>query len=182
MGVNVSGNVQLTTSFTETITSGVVQTQNLPAGISQALNYTSGTGAGQINLIYAKQLTLNATPTTLDLTNLADLTGSSYSFARVREIIIANLASTGGQTLTIGSSGGVGSGFSGFWGTSATITVHPATASAVGSANIVRFADPFNTSSTSGAVVGASNKNILLNPGANSFSVNVIILGCDAFS
>lgn len=177
---NVSGGTNATFSYTETITSGVVQTLQLQTGITLGINYSSGTGTQQVDLIYAKQLTLSATPTTLDLTSLADLVGSSYSFFRVRELIITNLASVGGQTLSLGSTGGVASGFSGFWGTSAVVTIPPAVGQTTG--NTVRFADPWSTSSTSGAVVGASNKNIKLDPGANSFNVNVIILGCDAYS
>lgn len=175
---NVSGNVNLTASFTETISSGVVTTQSLPASITQGLSYSSGTGPGQCDLLYSKQLSLAGSATTLDLTSLADLAGSSYSFARVRELIITNLASTGGYTLTIGSASA--SAWTGFLGTaSATAVIHPGTSAG---GNTHRWSDYYNTGSTSGAVTGASSKLLKLDPGANTFSVNIIILGCSAFS
>lgn len=179
---NVSGSIQVSVAATQVVTSGLVSTQNLPASITQALNYSSGTGAGQVNLCYAKALTLNATPTTLDLTSILALDGSTVNFARVRELFVMNLASAGGQVLTVGSSGGVGSAFSAFQGASGTTVVHPAITSSVASATMLRWSDPSNVGASSGAVTGASNKNVKLDPGANSITVQVVILGCDAVS
>lgn len=178
----VSGNANVQVSVTQTVTAGLVTTQQLPASITSLVNYTNGTGAGQINLCYAKALTLNATPTTLDLTSITALDGSTVNFARVRELFVLNLNSTGGQIVTVGSSGGVGSAFSAFQGASGTTFIHPAITSSVASATMLRWSDPSNVGASSGAVTGASNKNVKLDPGANSVTVQVVILGCDAVS
>lgn len=177
---NVSGNIQATIAATQVVSTGVVTNQNLPASITQALNYSSGTGAGQVNLCYAKRLTLSASATTLDLTSLADLSGTSVSFSRVRELIVMNNASTGGYVCSVGSP--AGSAFSGFQTTSAITLVHAAITSSVATQTMLRWSDPSNVGASSGAVTGASNKNVKLDPGANSFTVDVIILGCDATS
>lgn len=177
---NVSGNIQATIAATQVVTTGVVTNQNLPASITQALSYSSGTGAGQVNLCYAKRLTLSATPTTLDLTSLSDLSGTTISFSRVREVIIMSNASTGGHVCSVGSAGA--SAFSMFQTASAITLVHPAVTSSVATQTMLRWSDPSNVGASSGAVTGASNKQIKLDPGANSFTVDVVILGCDATS
>jgi hypothetical protein len=64
----VTGLSTLTGGFNQVVSSGLVQAQNLSAAVSLITQYTNGTGAGQIDLLYAKRLTFVAsTPQTLDL-------------------------------------------------------------------------------------------------------------------
>lgn len=177
---NVNATINLTAQASEIISSGVVTTQTIPAGITQGITYTSGTGSLQCDLIYAKQLSLAAAATTLDLTSLADLIGSSYSFARVRELIVQHLGSVGSQVVLVGSASA--SAFSAFMGASQQASLYAGGASSLSSYNAIRFSDPYTVGSTSGAVTGASSKLLKLDPGAATISVNVIILGCSAFS
>src|SRR5262245_18892644 len=99
---NVSGSVNLNTAFAKTVSTGVITTLNIPATINQAVTYTNGTGTSQCDLVYAKSLSLAATPTSLDLTSLTDLSGTSINFARVREVQIVNQSTTAGRTITVG--------------------------------------------------------------------------------
>lgn len=177
---NVSGSVNVQASFTEIITSGVISTLNLPAAITQAITYLNGTATSSVDYIYAKSLSLAGTPTTLDLTSLTDLNGGSVNFARVRELIIVNLATTAGYTLTIGP------GVSNPWTTgpiaaSSTIVLQPSVGQTTGQC-FVRFSDPFSTGASTGYYVGGSSKTLKLDPGANTFSAYILIVGGSAVS
>ncbi len=178
---NVTGQVVASASFTETVTSGLITPQSLPVNMTQSLGYSSGTGMGQVNLAYAKRLTFAAAPQTLDLSSLLDLSGASVNFARVRELIVANNATAAGAVLTVGAASG--SPFTGFLDSAGLQTVYPATAtsaSTFASATWLRWSDPCSTGSATGAITGSANKMLKLDPGANSFTADVLILGCDS--
>jgi hypothetical protein len=64
MAIVVAGTDSLSAGFNQTVSTGVVTTQTIPASISLSTSYTNGTAAGKIDALYAKQLTLAATPTT----------------------------------------------------------------------------------------------------------------------
>lgn len=174
---NVSGNSQASLSLTQIVTSGVVTQQNLPANINQTITYSNGTGAGAIDLLYAKQLSLAGTATTLDLTSLTDLSGASINFARVRFIWIFNLATTAGYTITVGNA--ASNAFTGFLSSTGTAVCYPGSSSNYGR---LIFEDPNSTGGSVGAVTGGSNKNLKLDPGANTISCFVVIGGCSATS
>src|SRR5208282_4857194 len=90
---NTTGTVTLNAGFTEIITSGVIVPQNLPTATNQSITYANGTTLLSTDLIYGKALTLSAAATTLDFTSVLDLSGTSQSFARIRELVIQNLGS-----------------------------------------------------------------------------------------
>lgn len=169
----VAGNSQFVTGFNQTVTSGLIQTQTLPAGINLTTQYTNGTGAGQINLLYAKQLTFVAsTPQTLDLTALTDLSGATVNFARVRELVVQVVTTTSGEELTMGAA--VADPWAPLWGTTGTMIVPTGT--------IFHFSDPSSVGSGIGAVTSGTSSDLKLDPGAVVMVVNVIIAGCTAVS
>lgn len=172
----VSGSVTLNAGFTQVVSSGVVTTQNLAVSVPQNLTYANGTGAGQVDLIYAKQLSLAGSATTLDLTALTDLSGASINFARVRELIIQNLATTSTYTVTVGAA--ASNAWTGILGTTTSTLIIPPSAGN----GLFRFSDYSSTGASTGAVVSGTSKSLKLDPGANTISINIVILGCSATS
>jgi hypothetical protein len=169
----VTGSPQLIVGFNQTVTAGLIQTQTLPAGISLTTQYTNGTGAGAIDLVYAKQLTLVAsTPQTLDLTSILDLSGATISFARVREMVLQVVTATSGYKVTIGAA--ASNPWAPFWGTTGTDIVFG------GSTRY--FTDPTSIGAGIGAVTSGTSKSLKLDPGSNTIVCNLIIAGCSAVS
>jgi hypothetical protein len=169
----VTGTAQLVAGFNQTVSSGLITTQTLPASISLTTQYTNGTGAGAIDLIYAKQIALVAsTPQTLDLTSLADLSGATVSFARIRELVIQVVTTTPGDNVTVGDA--AATAFAAFWGATGTDTVY--------AGSIRYFTDPTSIGSGVGAVVTSTSKSLKLDPGSNNVTINLLIAGCTAVS
>lgn len=169
----VTGSSQVIAGFNQTVTSGLIQTQTLPAGLSLSTQYTNGTGAGQINLLYAKQLTFAvSTPQTLDITSIADLSGATVNFARVRELIIQVVTATSGYKLTVGAA--ASDPWAAIWGTTGTNIVFAGTT--------YHFTDPTSVGAGVGAVTSGTSTDLKLDPGAAIMIVNVVIAGCTAVS
>lgn len=176
----VSGPLNIGANFTQTITSGVITSQYIPANINWNYTFTNGTGTGAVDLCYAKQLSLAGTATTLDLTSLADLGGSTVSFARVRLFVVQNLATTAAYTVTVGAA--ASNQWTGFLGTTTSTVVLQPNVGATANQSLLLFLDPYSTGATTGAYVDGTHKSLKLDPGANTISVNVLILGCSAAS
>lgn len=169
----VAGTVQLVTGFNQTVTSGLVTTQTLPASISLTTQYANGTGAGQVNLIYAKQIALVAsTPQTLDLTALLDLSGATVNFARVRELVVQVVTATSAFNAILGNA--ASNAWAPFWGATGTDTVF--------AGSIRYFTDPTSVGAGVGAVTSGTSKNLKLDPGSNNVTINLLIAGCTAVS
>lgn len=168
----VGGTSQISAGFNQTVSSGVVSAQTIPASIALTTQYQNGTSAGKIDLVYAKQLTLAATPTTLDLTSLNDLSGASVNFARVRELVIEIVDTTAGHDVTIGDA--ASNAWAPFLGATGTYVIFAGT--------IYHVADPNTVGSGVGAVVTGSSKALKLDPGSNTVVVNILIAGCSAVS
>lgn len=169
----VTGTVQLVTGFNQTVTSGLVTTQTLPASISLTTQYANGTGAGQINLIYAKQIALVAsTPQTLDFTSLLDLSGATVNFARVRELVVQVVTVTSAFNVILGAA--AANPLAAFWGTTGTDTVF--------AGSIRYFTDPTSVGAGVGAVTSGTSKNVKFDPGSNNVTINLLIAGCTAVS
>lgn len=170
----IAGTGTISVGFNQTVSTGVVQAQTIPAGISLTTQYGNGTAAGKVDLIYAKQLTFVAsTPQTLDLSALTDLSGAAANFARVREFLIQILTGTAGFDLTVGSAA-----------SNAWAALLGATGTTKAFAGIITYllSDPVSIGAGVGAVVSGTSKNIKLDPGANALTANIIICGCSAVS
>lgn len=105
MSLNVSGTLRLTSSFTEVISIGL-GSANVNEGISISQAYGNGTGANNIQEKWSKTSTPAAnTPDTWTLQSLADsLPGGgtrTISLNKVRTLIISNLDTVDGHTLTV---------------------------------------------------------------------------------
>lgn len=170
VGQVVAGNVTFNAAFTETVSSGVIQTYSVPATISSNLSYANGTASNQIDTIYAKALTLSGATTTIDLTSLTDPAGNSANFARVREFIVVNTSTTAGFDVKVEA--GASNGWS----------VLPPSTSPVYArySGILRISDPVSTGSGNGNVVGSTSKTVTFDPGANTVIINVLIVGGSA--
>lgn len=176
----VSGTLNINASFNQTVSSGVISTQSLPAALTFNCSFSNGTGTGAVDLCYAKQLILAGSATTLDLTSLADLSGATVSFARVRLLMIQNLATTAGYTVTVGAA--ASNQFTGFLGTTTSTVILQPNVGATSNQSVHTFLDPYSTGASTGAYVDSTHKSLKLDPGANTISVNVLILGCSAAS
>lgn len=169
----VKGSSQLTLTFSELISAGVVSPVNLSASLPITTQYSNGTGANQVDLIYSKQLTLAAsTPQTLDLTSLTDLAGGAANFARVRELLIEVVDETVDHNVTLGNA--ASNAWAPFWGATGTDKVF--------AGSYRHFSDPTTVGASKGAVVSGTSKALMLDPGSNTVVVNVIIVGCSAAS
>lgn len=173
---NVQGTAQATLGFVETITSGVINTVTIPATINQTVTYTNGTGAGQVDLAVAKQYTLNAAATIIDLNSIADLSGSSVTFARVREFVVQNIGSADVKVYAYSLSGVA-------WlpGSASTLYARAASTSSASSGGMLRISDPLSVGATGNLVVSSAAK-IAFDPGASSSSVYVQAIGGSATS
>ena len=169
----VTGTSQLTAGVNQTVTSGLINTQTLPASVSKTTQFTNGTGAGAYDLAYAKQLTFVAsTPQTLDLTAIVDLSGATVNMARIREIVIQVVTTTVDFNLTVGAA--AANPWAAIWGTTGTHVVM--------AGSTLYISDPTTVGSGKGLVTSGTSKNLKLDPGSNAMVVNVLISACSAVS
>ncbi len=169
----VTGQGNMTTSVNQTVTSGLVSTQQLTATVTTTSQYGNGTGAKQVNLVHAKQYTLAGSATTLTLSSIADMAGATVNFARVREFAVQVVSTMAGYDVIVGAA--ASNAWKPFWGMTGYEVVHAGTTS--------YKSDPLSVGGTTGAVVTASSSDqVKLDPGANTVVVNVFIAGCDATS
>lgn len=172
---------RLDITASQTISSSVVTSYQVPVSVVQTLNYTQGTGAGAADLIHSKSYSLAGSAQSIDLTAIADLSGSTVNMARVREIIIVMKSVTSGHILTIDTT--VSNGFKVLGdGTTGNKTRLFANASTATTYNKFQWQDKDSTGGSTGGVTSGTSKVISLDPGANTFTVDVVILGCSATS
>lgn len=168
----VSATITLNASFSETISTGFPDPLSGSQAITQTDSYvTSGTGSGQIDTVYAAQFSLAAsTPQTINLTSLTDPLGKSISFARVRDFVVQNTASTSGYDCQVYASASNG------W------AVLPASSGPLyaRAGSVVRLSDKLSTGSGAGNIVSGSSNSVTFNPGSNAVTINVWIVGGSA--
>lgn len=163
----VNGTIYRKDTFTQTVSSGVVSSYSIDvAPAIQSVNYTNGTSASQVDLLYGKQLSITTTPTDLDLTTLTDPPGGAVNFARVRELIIENLSTTAGQNLVV--SGGASNQWTGFLNSTGTLTLPPGAK--------LRISDPTSVT-TAGGITSGTSKTLRLVASTGTISANVTLVG-----
>lgn len=129
------------------------------------LQFTTGTGNGQINQIWRNQISLaSSTPQTLDLTALADpeFTSGTFAFSKVKVIIAVNLTTTYTAAVTLFNA--ASNQFTPLSSTTATLDVY-------GNSRQV-FTHP-----GAGWTVSGSAKNLKLDPGATAQTLFLLIAG-----
>ncbi len=172
MGV-VTGTSTVNGGFNQVVSTGLVQSQTLPAGLSLTTQYTNGTGAGQIDLLYAKRLTFAVSTTqTIDLNALATIDGATSAFVRVREFIVRVVTTTVDFNLTIGNA--AANPWAAVWGTTGLNVVM--------AGSILYVTDPTTVGASKGMIISGTSKNVMFDPGAHVLIADVIIAGCSAAS
>lgn len=171
----ITGNITITTSFRQVTASGFGSNQ-ISTGGNQSYSAPFSTGgtagaANQADLKHTKVYTLSGSATTIDLTNLTDDSGATISFARVRSLTVRNRSTTDGQTVTV--TAGASNGWTAPGGSGWSQYAFPATSACAG---FYAFTAP----NTTGAVVDSTHKTLKLDPGANTITVDVEIVGCSA--
>ncbi len=147
----------------------------IPATINVNFTYANASsGAGNVDQLYAATLSLTAnSPQVISLANLVDVGGNTINMARVREFVVTAQSTTAGQKC--GISGGTTNGWAPLPPIATPAYVY---AGATGFTASYRLSDPVSTGSGNGNVVGAGSLNVSFDPGVNSQTIKVQIMGC----
>lgn len=168
---SVSGQVSQNYQFTELATLGFTISTNpfvvtLP---NIGLTYSAATGgAGNVDTVYAAQLTVNATTQAIDLFggSLLSPSGKACVFARVREFIVAPVTTTAGFIVQVYASA-----------SNAPLWLPPvANPLFANPGGIIRLSD-WGSITTGGYLIDTSHKSITFNTGSNNVTFNVLIVG-----
>lgn len=174
MGTVAALNCAYTLEFSDFVSAGYVNPQTFWAKISAAggisgasLAYTAGTGALQFDGLHFKPYTLAAATTTIDLTALTGIGGESLTVNRAREVLGFNPDPTAGHDVKFyqGASNG--------WA-KAPLSANPLWAYANNGS--FRLSDPNSTGGGNGAVITSTSKNVVLDPGANTVTIYLLVL------
>ena len=110
MAVTATISTSVNGSFTSTADTAISGTPTYPFAIAASAAYSSGTGAGQVDRVYAKTLTLAASATAdLDLAgSLVDIYGATITIAKLKAVFVqAAAANTNNVQVTRPASNGV---------------------------------------------------------------------------
>lgn len=139
----------------------------VPVSLNFSQQYTFGTGANQVQKIATAGGNANAAPASIDLTTIVCVDGTVGFATALRELAISNDSTTAGQELVIDMT--VANAFLGevtTGGITAKISIPPGA--------VFRFSNPLDIAAMA---VGAGNKVINLNPGANNIPYRLIAAG-----
>jgi hypothetical protein len=169
----VTGTSTLNGGFNQAVSSGLVQPQILSAAINLTTQYTNGTGAGQIDLLYAKRLTFVAsTPQTPDLNAMPTIDGATSAFVRIREFYARLVTLTVDFNAIFG--GAAANPWAALWGTTGLHTLM--------AGSVFALSDPTTVGASKGYIVSGTSKNLKIDPGGNVIVLDLIIAGCSAAS
>lgn len=165
----VRGQIYVTLNLTQVDTTNTAAAQGalnaiqLPAGLA-AINITPGTGNGQCNLLWGKTITLTgSSPQTLDLRSLTGPFGQVVTFSRVKVLYVRSQSTTYTHTVTVGNAS------TNIW--SAPWSSTTVTETTYGSSPMIK------TNLGAGWTADATNRNLKLDPGANTQTVEVFVVG-----
>ena len=161
---------QLTMNLLQQVSYGIGQNVNLPIPLNLRSSFqVSGDLADQCDLVHSKTYTFTAsTPQVIDLRALTDALGAAIVFARVKLLAIRVNGTVDGAVLLVGANGS--NDWLGLSSSGSTVTVYPSTALNDGFA-------VFQMPNTTGAAVTTSAHLLKLDPGANAFTVDLLIAG-----
>ncbi len=170
----VTGTITLSAAFQEYVSSGVINPETIPAALgalgtaSGTLTFTNGTGSLQVDTLYAKPLTLSGATTTVDFTSVTDPGGASVTFARGRVFFVYNPDTTSTHDV------GVYHGASNGW---AQLPASTNPLYARNNGGFILLVDPLSTGSATGNVITSTSKTVTFDPGANTVTIMVIMVG-----
>lgn len=171
----VTGNFTISLQATQTVSAGVISSYAIPLGMqypSALGNLLNATGAANsVDTAYSASLSLAAAVTTINLHAFTDPGGNSVAMARVRAWAVYNTSSTAANIINLYTLTGTDPLTWLPQVTTATLWVPPG--------GIMLGTDPLSTS-TNGWVVSASHFSFSLDPGANTVTCDVLILGNSA--
>lgn len=171
---NVVGTATVNLAFTQTNSAGLINPLSFQAVVNQINgSYANGTGANQLNLMYASQFSLSSSTLAIDLTSLTDLAGAAVNMLRVREFVVQVITTASGQNVTVYAS--ASSGWSVLPGSASAISV-------LANGGMFRLSDPITVGSGNGYVTGASSKKLVVDGSSSIVTGNLLILGCSAVS
>ena len=169
---NVSGPVNVTCSFVETVSAGLVVPISAACTAAFSANFVYGTGAANaLDTIYAKSLSLAGAATHIDLYAFTDPLGNSVSMARCRFWFVWVTTTTAAYIVNVYTRTGTD-----------PVTWLPITTTGAlwcPPGGMLMGVDPISTT-TNGWVVSSSAYDFTLDPGANTVACNVVIAGNSA--
>jgi hypothetical protein len=164
MGV-VTGTAKHDWQFQQAVSSGLITPETLAAQIvapavpGATLNYTNGTNALQVDQLYGKAITLNATNSTIDLTSLPLIDGTTAAGGRVRELILFNPDANAAHLVKLYAGASNGASF---------LPPVASYLSVPGNNGSVRLSDPNSTGAGNGFYVDNTHKNLVVDTGSNN--------------
>lgn len=176
---NVSGTINLSASFTEVVSSGIIASTSgggslsLQSLISIADQLTNSTGAAKTcDLMHGKQWSTTGA-TLFDFSALADPNGTSQNWTsgpgRVRLLMVQNVDTTAGHDLTVYADA-----------TNGVAWLPPSTATTLkvrANGGILLIYDPNSNGAGVGEVLSTTSKRFNIDAGANTVAYNVLIVG-----
>jgi hypothetical protein len=171
---NVSGQVNFSLNFPQVQTTGLIQPATFNALLSQAFQYVNAGGgvAGAVDQLYAAQLTIASTTTTVHFANASahDPWGNTLSMLRIREFVVQNISQTTGFDVTVCSSASDGVPFL------AVAANQPPIASAFGGG--FRYWDYTSLTTAGSMIITPTTDGVSFVSASHTAILNVIVLGC----
>lgn len=149
-----------------------------PVAINNTLKHTfaNGSAADQVQKIYAATLAFSGSPIVLNLfdntsgTQVTDLYGVVFAFTAVRKIFIKHKGTTDAQPLKLGYSGSTANAWTAIVSNPGQIFLQPSSANNDGGILLV-------APNTTSFAVNTGSKLLQLDPGANTFNADIVIVG-----
>jgi hypothetical protein len=149
-----------------------------PIAINQTFrhNLQDGSAADQVHKIYAATLAFTGSPIVLNLfdnssgTQVTDLYGTPFAFSAVRKVYIKHKGTTDAQPLKLGYSGTTANAWTAILSNPGQIFLQPSSANNDGGILLV-------APNTTGWAVATGSKLLQLDPGANTFNADIVIVG-----
>jgi hypothetical protein len=173
---NLQASIVIRPTITAIKSTGVTAAYQLPVAPNLIPKFSmlyGSSGAGKINLVYYRKLSLAGATQTIDLTALTDPFGDAVNFARLRFIALLNWSTTDAHVATIG---GGSNAYAGAWVTTLKV---PAGVSLNG-VTLPGVAEFIAMNTTGYASIDATHKNIVVDPGANTFTFDILLAGSSA--
>jgi hypothetical protein len=168
--MSITGLISINSSLAQSAPSTLPGVQAIYSTQAAQFSVAAGTGADQADTKYLQKLILAATPTVLDLTALTDCYGASISFARIKSILVVNTSTTSGQVVTLGYSTTTTNAWTSFLSNPGQIIVEPSTTTNQGTLLVL-------APGATGWPVSSTNRLFNLDPGANTISCQIEIVG-----